>query len=237
MTGSQTDIEDDALLRQIGRSDGTSEHAFSVLYKRYRLSLQRFFVSRGFTKYEAEDVYQETMMRVARSARNFDGSGQAKSWIWQIARNCCIDQQRIDRAIRDRESISDDLEAALAAPQVMMPEPLLREEPEPSKTPVDLDALVKNYDKFKRGLSQDSVELHEAYNQDAVRSCVLDGVTRFKALAPERHRALMMAVHGFAIDEIAEALGRTASATKVFLFECRKKIAPLLTPCWELSRG
>jgi DNA-directed RNA polymerase specialized sigma24 family protein len=130
---------------------------------------------------------------------------------------------------------SEDLDGDLAAAGFPIHEPLVRPEVN-ERAPIDPQALVKEFETFQSAVSEESVALEDVYTQDTVRDCVRAGVRRFKAEEKEqRYIALLLRVHGWSMEEIGAVLGRTASATKVFLFECRKKIAPYIVHCWELS--
>jgi len=238
MADTDTHIDDEALLAEVARCSSKSEAAFNQLYERYRRRCLRFFASHGIPVGEAEDVYQETMMRVARYAKSFDGSGSARAWIWQIARNCYVDHLREQRAIREREVASDDLDADLASSGFPILEPLMRPEGGTAAVTVDPETLAKELEKFQSAVQEESVALDDVYANDAIRDCVQEGVGRFKTESVgQRYIALLLHVHGWSLKEIGLALGRTESATKVFLFECRKKIAPYISQCWEMSRG
>jgi RNA polymerase sigma-70 factor (ECF subfamily) len=65
-----------------------------ALYGETAQPFLRFFVYKGATPEEAKDVLQETMVKIVRSVEGFGGDGSARSWMWQIARNCLIDHQR-----------------------------------------------------------------------------------------------------------------------------------------------
>ena len=235
---ADTDTEDAALLTEVAAGNSRSEPAFNHLYERYRTPCLRFFVAHGISVTEAEDVYQETMMRVARRAQSFDGTGSARAWIWQIARNCHSDQLRRQQEINEREEGTEDLESAATSHGFPVYEPLLRQGGTAELLPQDPAALLKELEKFKSAVPEESVPLADVYAQHAVQDCVRAGVRRFRGEESEqRYLALLLQVHGWSIEEIGSVLNRTASSTKVFLFECRKKIAPFLTQCWELSRG
>ena len=235
---ANTGMDDAQLLAEVAARSRGPDAAVNQLYDRYRRPCMRFFISRGVSATDAEDVFQETMMRVARSARSFDGRGAASAWIWQIARNCHSDQLRRQQEINEREEGTEDLESAATSHGFPVYEPLLRQGGTAELLPQDPAALLKELEKFKSAVPEESVPLADVYAQHAVQNCVRAGVRRFRGEESEqRYLALLLQVHGWSIEEIGSVLNRTASATKVFLFECRKKIAPFLTQCWELSRG
>ena len=64
-----------------------------ALYETTAQPMLRFFVYKGTSGDDAKDILQETFIKIVRGAASYSGQGTAKSWIWQIARNCLSDQQ------------------------------------------------------------------------------------------------------------------------------------------------
>jgi len=84
----------------------------------------------------------------------------------------------------------------------------------------------------------DTAPSQEACDVDAdVNDCVSAGLARFRADDPVRAHVLELQMDGFPIDEIAARVGRTPSATKEYLSQCRKKIAPFIKHCTEFLEG
>jgi DNA-directed RNA polymerase specialized sigma24 family protein len=54
---------------------------------------------------------------------------------------------------------------------------------------------------------------------------------------PERAQVLMLVMDGISLEDIGERIGRTAAATKTYLFECRKKLKPFVAHCAELLQA
>lgn len=78
---------------QIARTG--DRQAFSLLFQRFAPKLKAYFLRVGFDDAEAEDLSQETLLRVWRSADQFDpGISEAWGWIYAIARNLKIDRFR-----------------------------------------------------------------------------------------------------------------------------------------------
>jgi RNA polymerase sigma factor (sigma-70 family) len=75
-----------------------------ALYDTTAQPMLRFFVYRGTSGDEAKDILQETFIKIIRSAGSYSGQGEAKSWIWQIARNCLIDHQRKQGSLANHET-------------------------------------------------------------------------------------------------------------------------------------
>jgi RNA polymerase sigma-70 factor (ECF subfamily) len=75
---------DNRLLALVATQD---RGAFQLLYERYADAVYRYALSILRTPHLAEDVLQETMMAVWKSAKNFKGRSKVLTWIFGIARN------------------------------------------------------------------------------------------------------------------------------------------------------
>lgn len=73
----------------------------------------------------------------------------------------------------------------------------------------------------------------EASSHGAVEKCVSEGLSRFTQKEPERAHALMLQMEGQSIADIGALIGRTVSATKEYLSQCRKKIQPFIGHCTQ----
>jgi RNA polymerase sigma factor (sigma-70 family) len=68
------------------------EAAAERLYRASRTPVMRFFKNSGrLSDDEAEDVFQETIIRVIKRAGTYKGGGDAAAWIWAVARNVLMD--------------------------------------------------------------------------------------------------------------------------------------------------
>lgn len=68
-----------------------------------------------------------------------------------------------------------------------------------------------------------------------IEDCVDKGLLAFGGSMPERAYVLTRAVFDKAtINEIALEIGRTPSATKEYLYQCRSKLKPFIEHCLEL---
>lgn len=72
--------------------------AFARLFNYYAPRLKSFLIRRGETPEAAEDLAQETLVRMWRRAGSFDPArANAAAWLFAIARNLKIDTFRRDR--------------------------------------------------------------------------------------------------------------------------------------------
>lgn len=70
------------------------EFAFVALYNRYKGPVFAFCVKMLLDRAAAEDVLQETFVRVYENRERLTRPGSFKSWLFTIARNQCLNQLR-----------------------------------------------------------------------------------------------------------------------------------------------
>lgn len=72
-----------------------STEAYTVLYHRYVRDVYRFVYLSIHKKEQAEDIVQETFIRVYKGCHSFDADRAGfRTWLHQIARRLCIDHYR-----------------------------------------------------------------------------------------------------------------------------------------------
>ena len=104
LAAAATETADDYLV--VAVRDG-SEEAFEALYRRYRPRIVGFVRSMCGDHARAEDIAQEAFMSALRGLRSSDKEIVFRPWLYEIARNACIDHMR--RAGRSTEvSIDSD---------------------------------------------------------------------------------------------------------------------------------
>ena len=152
-------------------------------------------MAKGLSRADADDVLQETMLKVLKQAGSFRGEGTGSAWLWQIARNTLVDCQR--QKMRSAEDTLND-------------EQWLMAEANPAMQTLDPTESAK-----------------------AVDDCVTKGMSKFAKQEPERAYALELVIEGIDGKEIAARLGRTETATRQYLMQSRKHIAPFIQDCLQ----
>ena len=102
-------ITDEALYEKIRQGDLA---AFDVLYERYRLRLFRFIYSYLKNEQESEEVFHEALMKLLKAGiTQFDGKN-FQAWIFEIARNLCLNHIRSKNRSdhREQESIQPQIQ-------------------------------------------------------------------------------------------------------------------------------
>jgi RNA polymerase sigma-70 factor, ECF subfamily len=100
MTQERTDEE---LLAAYQQGD---PGAFEDLLRRHRAPLFTFLLRMLGNREKAEDLAQETFLRIIKGAQAWEHRARFHTWLFTIARNLCVDQAR-----RDRFRRADSLDA------------------------------------------------------------------------------------------------------------------------------
>ncbi|MFR9523831.1 MAG: RNA polymerase sigma factor [Rikenellaceae bacterium] len=101
-------IADDTTL--VDAALGGDHRAFESLTTRYREAIYRLMLTRTGSSHDANDLIQETLIKVYLNLSRYNKAYTFGQWIYTIARNTLIDSQRRrhdDFSIDDRFSISD----------------------------------------------------------------------------------------------------------------------------------
>lgn len=85
------DTADEDLMVQYQRGE---VRAFEVLLGRHRKPVYNFILRFIGDKETAEDLLQETFMRVIKGAEAYKRNAKFTTWLYTIARNLCVDQTR-----------------------------------------------------------------------------------------------------------------------------------------------
>ncbi len=171
----------------------------------FRRPMIRFFCGQGLSPEDAEETFWDTAATIVFKVDQYKDEGKAEAWFWQIARNKLIDYQRKNRRH----------EALRARP-----------------------SFPKSDDEEERDewkLIEESIAAPaQLMLEERVDHCVELGFVRFEEVEPERAKVLYLQLNNLSIEEIAAKIGRTTGATKEYLSQCRKKLAPYIEHCTEL---
>lgn len=89
--------DDDALMRAVASGDAG---AYRALAERYLAPIVRYASRLLSDPHEAEDVAQETFLRLWQKAASYEPRGhQPSTWLFRIAHNQCVDRLRQRRPI------------------------------------------------------------------------------------------------------------------------------------------
>jgi RNA polymerase sigma-70 factor (ECF subfamily) len=88
------DMTDEELLAAYQQGDAG---AFELLLRRHRAPLFTFLLRMLGDRERAEDLAQETFLRIVKGAQAWEQRARFQTWLFTIARNLCVDQSRRDR--------------------------------------------------------------------------------------------------------------------------------------------
>jgi len=82
---------DESLVRLAQQGDSA---AFSLLVERYKAPLYNYLLRMTGQRADADDLFQETFLRVYRHIDRYSGVASFRTWLYRIATNCCHDHWR-----------------------------------------------------------------------------------------------------------------------------------------------
>jgi hypothetical protein len=85
------DVEDHELVARIRNGD---DRAFEILFARYQARITAYVRGMVRDHARAEDITQEVFFNALRRMRDTDRSIAFRPWIYEIAKNACIDAHR-----------------------------------------------------------------------------------------------------------------------------------------------
>lgn len=168
------------------------------IYKRFRSRVRSFFLNKGFSSQESDDLTQDVFLRVFKSIDTFRRESRFERWLWEITGHIYSNEIR-RRRTEKRDAPEQSLDAVTeteegSAPALAIPSPGLSPEEE----------VVR---------SERSKALHAALKDlpDQMRRCCI--------LRYER---------GFKYKEIAYIMGISIETVKAHLHQARKRLMDLL---------
>jgi RNA polymerase sigma-70 factor (ECF subfamily) len=86
------------------------QRAFAEIVDMYQERLYHMAYRMLYNRQEAEDVVQDTFLRVYRNLERYDDSMKFSTWIYRIATNLCIDRLRKRKPVYSLDAESADHE-------------------------------------------------------------------------------------------------------------------------------
>jgi RNA polymerase sigma-70 factor, ECF subfamily len=121
--------------------DGSAQ-AFEVLVRRYEKRLFNYLCRMTGNAADADDLFQETFLRVHKHRRRYDRTARFKPWLYQIATNACKDHFKYMNRRRHQSLDARSEEGIAVAERIADPAPGPREAAMFSDTQQLLDAAI-----------------------------------------------------------------------------------------------
>lgn len=184
-----------ALVERI-QKDFDANRSFEKLHRRYRKRLNNFFVHKGFSPAESEDLTQETFVRVFRNIERLADRSKFKGWIFEIAANLYRNELRTwDAEKRRGQDVSLDDFAGSREAWRLESSPVLRSGEEDP-----LAALI------------------ERQQREALDAALAE-------LPPQMRRCVLLRVRSaFKYRQIAGVLGISVETVKAYLHQAQDRL-------------
>ncbi len=91
---TENKMNDNALVERLKAGD---HKAIDEIVEKYKNPLFAFIIRMGNDHSTSEDIFQETWIKVIKHVGNFRGDAKFSTWLFQIARNLCIDAGRMKK--------------------------------------------------------------------------------------------------------------------------------------------
>ena len=98
---AREEVADEALMLRFQRGD---LEAFSQLVRRHKSPLYNFILRHVRTPSAAEDLLQDTFLKVVLNSLEFKHEARFTTWVYTIARNLCVDHFR-KMSLRNHDSL------------------------------------------------------------------------------------------------------------------------------------
>lgn len=203
---------------------------FPRLFTEYRPKIYRFIYAMVQDRAEAEDLTQETLIKIYQNLPSLEDPSKISSWIYRIAINVCLDRFRQSSCHRHArtsslEEIEGEIEEALLTPSGVEPDPTVEEV-------IDQAAMGECVQGLLRGLPEDYravIVLHDleglkSHEVAEILDCSTDAVKIRLHRARSKLKEKLLARCGFSRDE-----------RDVFVCEPNREIAPGSPDMYEFT--
>lgn len=189
-------MTDEEIISELNAGGERRAAALKVLYRGKGKEFLRYFMwTWKLSRDDADDVLQETVIKILNYADTYKFGGTAGAWMWQIARNTVTDNYR----------------------------------KKPKETPIE--ALDEG---GQRAAENQTSSVWGESGSRSVEECYSEGISLFKEVEPDRAYVIELLVEGVDGQEIANRISRSYTATRQYLTQCRKALAPYVEHCRPL---
>lgn len=187
----------DPVLLELGEE---GEDGKRLVFYKYQSRIQRFFEKKGISPEEAQDLTQETFLRVFRSEARLENREEMEAWLFQIARNVRANALRAQGTLKRAASV------------VSLDEPSLKGESRDAANPGPL--------------SDEPDALASAITREQLRA--LQGA--LAELSEQMRQCVRLRLTGRKYKEIAQIMRISIETVKSHLHHAKKRLRSMLEP-------
>jgi RNA polymerase sigma-70 factor, ECF subfamily len=107
MPMTDTTMDDQQSFNLIRQGGKMTDQGVTLLYRRYATHFRKFYIYQGLNAADAEDIVQETFIKIVRHCDTYKADSPLVAWLWTIARNCMNDHFRRTKT-RATENLDDE---------------------------------------------------------------------------------------------------------------------------------
>lgn len=201
----QADLSDEALLEKFRKTRDAS--FFKSLIRRYQNRLYNSAYRILGNTAEADDVVQETCIKVHQNIDRFNRNSSFAAWVFRIAHNTCLDALRAKRRKKNMRSFSFDPQSIIDSDSSDSSSQVVSQAPDSSPGPAEIMDYTEQGEII-------AAKLHELPDMQRVVVILHD-------------------IEGFSYQEIADIVGTNLGTVRSRLHYGRQKLKDLLEPYYS----
>jgi RNA polymerase sigma-70 factor (ECF subfamily) len=162
------------------------------LIERFQYRLFRYLIYLSGSRETAEDLFQETWMRIVEKGHLYDGRSKFETWLFAIARNLFIDLVRSKRMPMSLEQLmeAEDGQASIPVSQAPLPSEQIAFQEQSRRLAVALGSLPAVHRevlvlRFQEDLALEEIAAITATPLSTVKSRVYRGLERLRQVLEE----------------------------------------------------
>jgi RNA polymerase sigma-70 factor (ECF subfamily) len=130
---------DAELIRLVARGDAS---AMEALFRRHHETVHNLCFRLTMRRDAADDLVQETFLRVLRSAGSYRGEAAFTTWLYRVTRNICLDYLRTTHRRVATEGVGEERDPVVEEDQAVPDRRLILEEALSALSPEQREVLM-----------------------------------------------------------------------------------------------
>lgn len=211
------------LIELLNGNDSEKRVGLRLLHEETYISLYRKLISMyGCDVDTAEDVLQETFIKVYTTSNYPENPKTLYAWLTMISRNVLIDGWRKNKKMKMKDTFKNEFESSDDDNRE-----LLNQGNDENDATGDISLIVEEEFSDDVVLKIEKAELTD---------CVQNAIQKLRDKSTDKALVLEWSLEGLSSKDIAELIKRTDDATRRLLSDARKALRKFAQPCYEMSR-